>query len=141
MSTFGNSTLTDNKIGTLSAERFEYNLDKQSISAEEKVKFVDKDKNTYYFSKLNSDDKFNEIVGTDINAELNKDLNQAYTWIKQSTSSDPKYWTLHLQAKIELSLGKKTEALESATKSKKLAEEGKNLDYVGLNDRLIKSIK
>jgi hypothetical protein len=71
----------------------------------------------------------------------NKDMNQAYTWIKQSTSSDPKYWTLHLQAKIELSLGKKTEALESATKSKKLAEEGKNLDYVGLNDRLIKSIK
>jgi hypothetical protein len=71
----------------------------------------------------------------------NKDLNQAYTWIKQSTTSDPKYWTLHLQAKIEMSLGKKTEALESATKSKKLAEEGKNLDYVGLNDRLIKSIK
>ncbi len=71
----------------------------------------------------------------------NKDLNQAYTWIKQSTSTDPKYWTLHLQAKIELSLGKRTAALESATKSKKLAEEGKNLDYVGLNDRLIKSIK
>ena len=74
LSTFGNSTLTDNKIGTLSAERFEYNLDKQSISAEEKVKFIDKDKNTYYFSKLNSDDKFNEIVGTDINADLNKEL-------------------------------------------------------------------
>ena len=74
LSTFGNSTLTDNKIGTLSAERFEYNLDKQSISAEEKVKFVDKDKNTYYFSKLNSDDKFNEIIGTDINADLNKEL-------------------------------------------------------------------
>ena len=74
LSTFGNSTLTDNKIGTLSAERFEYNLDKQSISAEEKVKFVDKDKNTYYFSKLNSDDKFNEIVGIDINADLNKEL-------------------------------------------------------------------
>jgi LPS-assembly protein len=74
LSTFGNSTLSDNKIGTLSAERFEYNLDKQSILAEEKVKFIDKDKNTYYFSKLNSDDKFNEIIGTDINAELNKDL-------------------------------------------------------------------
>ena len=71
----------------------------------------------------------------------NKDLNQAYSWIKQSTTSDPKYWTLHLQAKIELSLSKKTEALASATKSKKLAEDGKNLDYVGLNDRLIKSIK
>jgi LPS-assembly protein len=74
LSTFGKSTLTDGKIGTLSAERFEYNLDKQSIIADGKVKFVDKDKNTYYFSKLNSDDKFNEIVGTDINAELNKDL-------------------------------------------------------------------
>jgi len=71
----------------------------------------------------------------------NKDQNQAYTWIKQSTESDQKYWTLHLQAKIELSLGKKTAALESATRSKKLAEEGKNQDYVGLNDRLIKSIK
>jgi LPS-assembly protein len=74
LSTFGNSTLSDGKIGTLSAERFEYNLDKQSIIADRKVKFVDKDKNTYYFSKLNSDDKFNEIVGTDIYAELNKDL-------------------------------------------------------------------
>ena len=74
LSTFGKSTLTDGKIGTLSAERFEYNLDKQTILADGKVKFVDKDKNTYYFSKLNSDDKFNEIVGTDINAELNKDL-------------------------------------------------------------------
>ena len=74
LSTFGNSTLSDGKIGTLSAERFEYNLDKQSIIADGKVKFVDQDKNTYYFSKLNSDDKFNEIVGTDINAELNKDL-------------------------------------------------------------------
>ncbi len=71
----------------------------------------------------------------------NKDLAQAYNWIKQSTAADPKYWTLHLQAKIELSLGQKTAALESATQSKKLAEEGKNQDYVGLNDRLIKSIK
>ena len=74
LSTFGNSTLSDGKIGTLSAERFEYNLDKQSIIADGKVKFVDQDKNTYYFSKLNSDDKFNEIVGTDIYAELNKDF-------------------------------------------------------------------
>ena len=71
----------------------------------------------------------------------NKDANQAYTWIKQSTDSDPKYWTLHLRAKIELSLGKKTEALESATKSKNLAIENKNPDYVALNDRLMKSIK
>ena len=74
LNTFGNSKLTDEKIGTLFAERFEYNLDKQSILADRKVKFIDKDKNTYYFSKLNSDDKFKEIIGTDIIAELNKDL-------------------------------------------------------------------
>ena len=71
----------------------------------------------------------------------NKDMNQAYTWIKQSTDNDPKYWTIHLRAKIELALGMKTEALESATKSKNLAIENKNPDYVGLNDRLMKSIK
>ena len=70
-----------------------------------------------------------------------KDFNQAYTWIKQSTDSDPKYWTMHLRAKIELALGMKTEALDSATKSKKMAEEAKNPDYIALNDRLIKSIK
>ena len=71
----------------------------------------------------------------------NKDLNQAYTWIQQSTDNDPKYWTMHLRAKIELALGKKTEALVSATKSKTMAQEAKNMDYVGLNDRLIKTIK
>ena len=71
----------------------------------------------------------------------NKDMNQAYTWIKQSTDNDPKYWTIHLKAKIELALGMKTEALESANKSKKLAIEAKNPDYVGLNDRLMKTIK
>lgn len=70
-----------------------------------------------------------------------KDLNQAYTWIKQSTDSDPKYWTIHLRAKIELALGLKTEALESANKSKTLAQAENNPDYVGLNERLIKSIK
>ncbi|MEY2704711.1 MAG: hypothetical protein RL407_773 [Bacteroidota bacterium] len=71
----------------------------------------------------------------------NKDLNQAYTWIQQSTDNDPKYWTMHLRAKIELALGKQTEALASATKSKTMAQEAKNMDYVGLNDRLIKTIK
>lgn len=71
----------------------------------------------------------------------NKDLNQAYTWIQQSTDNDPKYWTMHLRAKIELALGKKTEALVSATKSKTMAQDAKNMDYVGLNDRLIKTIK
>lgn len=71
----------------------------------------------------------------------NKDLNLAYEWIKQSTDNDPKYWTMHLRAKIELALGKKTDALESASKSKAMAIENKNPDYVNLNDRLMKGIK
>lgn len=70
-----------------------------------------------------------------------KDLPQAYEWIKTSTDSDPKYWTMHLRAKIELAMGMKTEALESANKSKAMAQEAKNPDYVGLNDRLINGIK
>jgi len=70
-----------------------------------------------------------------------KDLNQAYAWAKTSTDSDPKYWTVHLRAKIEMALGMKTEALDSATKSKAMAQKENNPDYVALNDRLIKSIK
>ena len=72
LSTFGNSRFTDNKGGTLFAESFEYNLEKKIISAEKKVKFIDKEKNIYYFSKLRADDKFDEIIGYDINADLNK---------------------------------------------------------------------
>ena len=71
----------------------------------------------------------------------NKDMNQAFEWITKSVSQDPKYWTMHLRAKIELAMGMKTEALESANKSKSMAQEAKNPDYVGLNDRLIKGIK
>ena len=72
LNTFGNSKFSDGKGGNLFAESFEYNLEKKIISAEKKVKFIDKEKNTYYFSKLNTDDKFDEIIGYDVNADLNK---------------------------------------------------------------------
>ena len=70
-----------------------------------------------------------------------KDLNQAYAWVKTSTDSDPKYWTVHLRAKLEVALGMKTEAVDSATKSKAMAEKENNPDYVALNERLMKSIR
>ena len=70
-----------------------------------------------------------------------KDLNQAYTWIKESTEKDPKYWTVHLRAKIETALGMRTDAFKSANKSKEMAAEAKNPDYVGLNERLLKTLK
>jgi LPS-assembly protein len=72
LNTFGNSKFSDGKSGSLFAENFKYNLEKKIISAEKKVTFVDKEKNTYYFSKLEADDKFDEIIGYDINADLNK---------------------------------------------------------------------
>lgn len=70
-----------------------------------------------------------------------KDLNKANEWIVASTTTDPKYWSMHLKAKIESSLGEKTKALESAQSSKKLADEAGNPDYVNLNNRLIKTLK
>jgi len=70
-----------------------------------------------------------------------RELNTALNWINTSVNSDPKYWTMHLKAKIELALGMKKEAINTANKSIELAKEAKNPDYVSLNERLIKSIK
>ncbi|WPR76667.1 DUF2911 domain-containing protein [Algoriphagus sp. NG3] len=70
-----------------------------------------------------------------------KDMTQAYKWISESVKDDPKYWTMHLKAKIEASIGEKTTAVETAQEAKKLAQEAGNPDYVALNERLIKTLK
>lgn len=70
-----------------------------------------------------------------------KDMSQAYTWITKSVASDKKYWTMHLKAKIEATLGLKSEAAISAKESMELAKEAGNPDYIALNERLIKSLK
>jgi LPS-assembly protein len=77
LKTFGNSKFTDNKNRTLIADNFEYDLEKKIISAQNKVKFLDNYKNIYYFSKLNADDKFDEIIGYDLNSDLNKEKFQS----------------------------------------------------------------
>ena len=74
---FGNSKFSDGKNRTLTAENFEYDLEKKIISAENKVKFLDNYKNIYYFSKLNADDKFNEIIGYNLSSDLNKEKFQS----------------------------------------------------------------
>jgi LPS-assembly protein len=73
LKTFGNSKFIDIKNRTLTADNFEYDLEKKIISAQDKVKFLDDYKNIYYFSKLNADDKFVEIIGYDLNSDLNKE--------------------------------------------------------------------
>ena len=77
LKTFGNSKFSDTKNRTLTAENFEYDLEKKIISAENKVKFLDNYKNIYYFSKLNADDKFIEIIGYNLNSDLNKEKFQS----------------------------------------------------------------
>jgi LPS-assembly protein len=77
LKTFGNSKFSDSKNRTLTADNFEYDLEKKIISAQNKVKFLDNYKNIYYFSKLNADDKFDEIIGYDLNSDLNKEKFQS----------------------------------------------------------------
>ena len=73
LKSFGNSKYLDNKNQKLSAENFNYNLINKIISAENNVKFEDNLNNIYYFSKITSDDKFNEILGYDLKASLSKE--------------------------------------------------------------------
>jgi len=77
LKTFGNSKFSDSKKRILTADNFEYDLEKKIISAQNKVKFLDNYKNVYYFSRLNADDKFNEIIGYDLNSDLNKEKFQS----------------------------------------------------------------
>jgi LPS-assembly protein len=77
LKTFGNSKFSDSKKRTLTADNFEYDLEKKIISAQNKVKFLDNYKNVYYFSRLNADDKFDEIIGYDLNSDLNKEKFQS----------------------------------------------------------------
>ena len=77
LKTYGNSKFSDVKNRTLTADNFEYDLEKKIITAENKVKFLDNYKNVYYFSKLNADDKFNEIIGYNLNSDLNKEKFQS----------------------------------------------------------------
>ena len=69
--------------------------------------------------------------------ESGKDLEQAYTWIKQANEMNagaPKYWQLRRQALIEAKLGRKEEAVASAKQSLELAREAGNMDYVRMNE-------
>ena len=74
---FVNSKYFDNKNQVLSAENFNYDLNNKIITAENKVKFEDKFKNIYYFSKVISDDEFKEILGYNLTAKLNKEKFQS----------------------------------------------------------------
>ena len=73
LKTFGNSKFSDSKNNNLFADNFEYDLEKKIISAKDKVEFIDNKNNKYRFSKIISDDKFDEIIGYDLDTCISTD--------------------------------------------------------------------
>jgi Flp pilus assembly protein TadD len=68
----------------------------------------------------------------------NKDLDQALAWLDKAVELQPKaFWIHHQRANALARLGKKEEAKAAALKSKELATEAKNDDYVELNNKLL----
>lgn len=71
-----------------------------------------------------------------------KDMNQALTWFDKAVEMQPTaFWIHHQRANCLAKLGKKSEATAAAEKSKQLAIEAKNDDYVKLNEKLLASLK
>ena len=74
--------------------------------------------------------------------ENGKDLNQALSWFNKGIEQNPDaFYMYHQKANCLAKLGKKQEAIATATKSIELATAAKNSDYVKLNQDLIKSLK
>lgn len=70
--------------------------------------------------------------------ENDKDLTKALEWVKIASSKRPDaYWVKMLQARIEMKLGKKKEAIATAKEVQKIAGEKKNDDYVKMATDLI----
>ncbi len=75
-----------------------------------------------------------------------KDMKQALTWTNEALAAYPKdspapYWMLLQKAKIQKALGDKAGAMATSMASKAAAESQKNMDYVKLNDELMKGLK
>ncbi|GAC1422456.1 MAG: DUF2911 domain-containing protein [Flavisolibacter sp.] len=74
--------------------------------------------------------------------ESGKDLNQSITWFNKALEQNPNaYWVLYQKATALAKLGKKEEARAAAQKSMDMARQGKNEDYVRLNENFIKTLK
>jgi Protein of unknown function (DUF2911) len=74
--------------------------------------------------------------------ENGKDMKQALDWATAAAAANADaFWVMHLKAKIQKALGDKKGAAESAMASKAVAEKAKNVDYVKMNDELLKGLK
>lgn len=69
--------------------------------------------------------------------ENGKDLNKALEWINKALENNEKFWILRQKSLILAKLGKVEEAISVAEKSKALATEQDNDEYIKLNEKSI----
>ncbi|QCR20917.1 DUF2911 domain-containing protein [Pontibacter sp. SGAir0037] len=69
--------------------------------------------------------------------ENGKDLKLAADWMKKANAAEPRFWTLHTQAKIQAQLKDYKNAVTTAEKSLEMAKKEGNADYVRMNEDAI----
>lgn len=70
--------------------------------------------------------------------DTNRDMKQALEWINKSLQYGPDaYWVLHTKAEIQAKMGDYNAAIETATRSKEMAQAKNDRDYVRMNEKEI----
>lgn len=69
--------------------------------------------------------------------ESGKDKNVALEYVQMANQQDAKFWTVRTEALILAELGRTREAIAAATRSRDLAHQAGNEDYVRMNEKSI----
>ncbi|MEO6167816.1 MAG: DUF2911 domain-containing protein [Chitinophagales bacterium] len=71
-----------------------------------------------------------------------KDINQAYAWVNKAIETRPEaYWMMTAKAKMELKMGKPTNAVTTATQAIELAKKENDTSYIQQNEKTIAEAK
>jgi hypothetical protein len=107
------------------------------------------DEDQKIMASINSTIASGNATANDYNAaasylfENRKDLNKALEYVNAAIAKFEEqqrnvFWVYHLKAKIQGQMNQFRDAIQTAEKSKTLAQEAKNNDYIRLNDKFIK---
>lgn len=66
-----------------------------------------------------------------------QDINKAYEWLSKANEMEPKFWRLRHESRALAKMGQYKKAIEVAERSKKMAEEAGNKQYVKFNEEAI----
>jgi hypothetical protein len=70
--------------------------------------------------------------------ENGKDINKAYEWVNKAIAARPEaYFMMTAKAKMELKMGKTSEAIETAKQAMELARKEKDNNYIAQNEKII----